>query len=125
MTPANPQPPEERDVSVIALRLASDPSLSREDLAAAIASALREERERNSNRAWRIRALEDQARADRYQKALREALADLSDAERALEGWKFKGGMGVNIAQEDRGRFPTLAYRSRRAEAEAMLREGK
>lgn len=50
---------------------------------------------------------------------------DLSDAERAIEGWKFKGGMGSNIASEDRGRFPSIGSRARHEAArEAIARVG-
>jgi hypothetical protein len=67
------------------------------------------------------RISEVEAERDRAVQMVSILLGDLSDAERAINGWKFTGGMGANIAQEDRGRFPTLSYRSHRAEAEALL----
>lgn len=49
----------------------------------------------------------------------------LDDAERAVAGWKFQGGgMGVNIAIEDRARFPSIRSLHARREGEALLAQG-
>lgn len=57
--------------------------------------------------------------------ALAGVLGDLSDAERAIRAYRFVGGMGANIAQEDKGRFPSFGYYGRREKAEALLARAK
>lgn len=71
----------------------------------------------------RVDLEEAQQRVESLSGHVRRLLGDLSDAERAVEGWKFKGGMGANIAQESRGRFPSMGYMAHRREAEAALSE--
>lgn len=75
----------------------------------------------NEKESLRARLASANARVKELSGHVRRLLGDLSDAERAVQGWKVQGGMGENIAQENRGRFPSLAYQAHRRDAEAAL----